>query len=123
MGRQKKLFSTILGALSDANIGFEPLCSLLRHLGFEETVRGSHHLFRHPQVIERLNVQAYRLDGEAVSSATGSRDPDTLRSSPARGGLMEPRRYELSVWWSADDRIFVVEVPELPGCGRIAPHR
>ena len=29
---------------------------------------------------------------------------------------MEPRRYELSVWWSADDRIFVVEVPELPGC-------
>lgn len=25
-------------------------------------------------------------------------------------------RYELIVFWSADDAAFVVEVPELPGC-------
>lgn len=25
-------------------------------------------------------------------------------------------RYELVIYWSEDDRSFVVEVPELPGC-------
>ena len=25
-------------------------------------------------------------------------------------------RYELIIYWSEDDRSFVVEVPELPGC-------
>lgn len=24
--------------------------------------------------------------------------------------------YEMIVWWSAEDRAFVVDVPELPGC-------
>ena len=57
MGRQKKLFDSILGGSSDANIGFDQLCSLLRHLGFEENVRGSHHTFWHPQVVERINLQ------------------------------------------------------------------
>lgn len=25
-------------------------------------------------------------------------------------------RYELIIYWSADDNAFIVEVPELPGC-------
>jgi predicted RNase H-like HicB family nuclease len=25
-------------------------------------------------------------------------------------------RYEMIVWWSAEDNAFVVDVPELPGC-------
>jgi predicted RNase H-like HicB family nuclease len=25
-------------------------------------------------------------------------------------------KYELVIWWSEEDRAFVVEVPELPGC-------
>lgn len=25
-------------------------------------------------------------------------------------------RYELIIYWSKEDRLFVVEVPELPGC-------
>jgi predicted RNase H-like HicB family nuclease len=25
-------------------------------------------------------------------------------------------RYELSVYWSAEDGVYVAEVPELPGC-------
>ena len=57
MGRQKKLLDAILGGSSDTNIGFRQLCSLLRHLGFEENVRVSHHTFWHPRVVERINVQ------------------------------------------------------------------
>jgi predicted RNase H-like HicB family nuclease len=29
---------------------------------------------------------------------------------------METSRYEMIVWWSAEDNAFVVDVPELPGC-------
>jgi predicted RNase H-like HicB family nuclease len=25
-------------------------------------------------------------------------------------------KYELVIWWSEEDRAFLVEVPELPGC-------
>jgi predicted RNase H-like HicB family nuclease len=29
---------------------------------------------------------------------------------------MSDIRYELIIYWSAEDKCFVVEVPELPGC-------
>jgi predicted RNase H-like HicB family nuclease len=29
---------------------------------------------------------------------------------------MQPHKYELVVWWSQEDEVFVVDVPELPGC-------
>jgi len=35
--------------------------------------------------------------------------------------MMRPHRYELLVYWSADDGVFVVEVPELPGCTAHGP--
>ena len=28
----------------------------------------------------------------------------------------EPLRYEVIIYWSADDEAFIAEVPELPGC-------
>ena len=42
---------------SDANIGFNDLCDLLRKLGFQERVRGSHHLFRKQGVEDKINLQ------------------------------------------------------------------
>ena len=29
---------------------------------------------------------------------------------------MENPRYEMIVWWSDEDKAFIVDVPELPGC-------
>ena len=29
---------------------------------------------------------------------------------------MKPNRYEMIIWWSAEDEAYVVDVPELPGC-------
>jgi len=46
-----------LSGNSDATIGFDDLCSLLKSLGFEERIRGSHHLFRRIGVEEKLNLQ------------------------------------------------------------------
>ncbi|PYS50858.1 MAG: toxin HicA [Acidobacteria bacterium] len=47
----------ILRGVSDANIPFDGLCGLLRHLGFGERIRGSHHIFTRGDVEEILNLQ------------------------------------------------------------------
>ena len=56
MGVYDKLLGKILRGTSDANIAFEDLCQLLRHLGFDERTRGSHHLFRKSGITELINL-------------------------------------------------------------------
>ena len=57
MSKHDKLLDKILRGTSDANISFEALCQLLRRLGFEMRVRGSHHIFTREGVEEILNLQ------------------------------------------------------------------
>lgn len=57
MSRHDKLLAQILGGRADANVGFDALRALLRHLGFEERTRSSHHLFRRAGVEELINLQ------------------------------------------------------------------
>jgi hypothetical protein len=63
MSRRERLVQTILGGRSDANIRFDELRALMRYLGFEERVRGSHHLFDKEGVAEIVNLQ--KRDGHA----------------------------------------------------------
>ena len=63
MAKADKLIQKILQGRSDASIGFEELRSLLKSLGFEERIRGSHHIFRRAAVEERINLQ--REDSKA----------------------------------------------------------
>jgi len=56
MGAEKTLRRVLSGAV-DAAIRFDDLCQLLESLGFEQRVRGSHHLFRKSGVEERINLQ------------------------------------------------------------------
>ena len=57
MPRQQRLLGQILGGASDANIPFPAMCLLLRNLGFEERIHGSHHIFTMSHVEEILNLQ------------------------------------------------------------------
>jgi predicted RNA binding protein YcfA (HicA-like mRNA interferase family) len=57
MYRHDKLLERILRGTSDANIPFAGVCQLLRTLGFEERIRGSHHIFTKEGVEEILNLQ------------------------------------------------------------------
>lgn len=57
MDKRNKLFETILRGSSDANIPFTGLCQLLYHLGFEERIRGGHHIFSKESIVEILNLQ------------------------------------------------------------------
>ncbi|MGE5191829.1 MAG: type II toxin-antitoxin system HicA family toxin [Deltaproteobacteria bacterium] len=57
MSKQEKLLEKILRGESNANIRFRDLCNLLLKLGFEERVRGSHHIFTKLNVDELINLQ------------------------------------------------------------------
>jgi len=57
MTQKEKLLDQILSGRSDANIGFNELLALLRRLGFEERIRGSHHIFTQEGIEEILNLQ------------------------------------------------------------------
>ena len=57
MSKYDKLLFQILRGTSDANIGFNDLRNLLTGLGFEERIRGSHHMFRKAGIVEKINLQ------------------------------------------------------------------
>ncbi len=57
MGKINKVIEKILRGTSDRNIAFSELCQILHHLGFEERMRGSHHIFFKAGVDEILNLQ------------------------------------------------------------------
>jgi hypothetical protein len=57
MGEHEKLLLRIIRGASDTNIPFDAMRGLLRHLGFEERIRGSHHIFFKDGIEEILNLQ------------------------------------------------------------------
>ncbi len=57
MSKLTKTLNRVLRGTADANIGFDELLALMRHLGFAERVRGSHHIFTRDGVAEILNLQ------------------------------------------------------------------
>jgi len=57
MDKDEELRARVLQGKSDANINFRDLRRLLLGLGFEERIRGSHHLFRKQGVSELVNLQ------------------------------------------------------------------
>jgi hypothetical protein len=65
MTRWGKLLERILRGTSDANISFNELCELLRRLGFDERVRGDHHIFNGAGVAEILNLQPQKAKAKA----------------------------------------------------------
>jgi hypothetical protein len=58
-----KTLDRVLRGNADANIRFSDLCALLHSMGFNERVRGDHHIFTRDGVAEILNLQP--LSGKA----------------------------------------------------------
>jgi len=57
MGEDDKVLARILRGASDAGIRFAELRNLLLRLGFQERVKGDHHIFFREGVAEILNLQ------------------------------------------------------------------
>ncbi len=65
MGKLEKLYEHILMRRSDANVSFETLCALLKRLGFDERIKGDHHIFTKHGVEEILNLQPKNSKGKS----------------------------------------------------------
>ena len=57
MGKYEKLLTTILTGRSDQSIRFSELVHLLCIMGFNERVKGDHHIFYKTEIEEILNLQ------------------------------------------------------------------
>ncbi len=57
MGKSAKLFLKVLDGRSDNNLRFIEICNLLIKLGFQQRIKGSHHIFYSVKIQEILNLQ------------------------------------------------------------------
>jgi len=57
MEKHKKLLEHILMRRSDSNVPFTGLCNLLKVIGFDERIRGDHHIFTMDGIEEIINLQ------------------------------------------------------------------
>lgn len=57
MGKHEKVMEKILRGTSDTNIAFDDIRGMLLHLGFDERIRGSHHVYRREGIEEKINMQ------------------------------------------------------------------
>ena len=57
MTKLDKFLTQVLRGTSDTNIDFDNLRNLLEQLGFEERIKGSHHIFWKNNIPEILNLQ------------------------------------------------------------------
>jgi predicted RNA binding protein YcfA (HicA-like mRNA interferase family) len=53
----KKIIKKILSGSSDANIRFNDLQKLIISLGFNERIRGDHHIYSKTGILEIINIQ------------------------------------------------------------------
>ena len=57
MGLGKKTMFKVLGGRSDANLAFTEVVGLLKDLGFDLRIKGSHHILTKDGIEEILNLQ------------------------------------------------------------------
>jgi predicted RNA binding protein YcfA (HicA-like mRNA interferase family) len=57
MSKIDKLILKILKGTSDSNIRFDDLCKVLDHFGFQNRLKGSHHIYYRYDVSEIINIQ------------------------------------------------------------------
>ena len=57
MSQRDKCLATVLSGISDNNIRFADLCTLLDVLGFHCRIKGDHHIFYKDGIGEIVNIQ------------------------------------------------------------------
>lgn len=65
MSKFEKLVRKVLSGSSDRNINFNDLCNLLGSLGFDNRIKGSHHIYYKEGVEEIINMQSLNNKAKA----------------------------------------------------------
>lgn len=60
MSSVRNILADILLGSNDQAIRFDELCRVVRALGFDERIRGSHHIFTKENIDEIINLQPKR---------------------------------------------------------------
>jgi len=60
MTKKQKIIEKLLSGESDNNFDFSDLVNLLKKLGFQHRVKGSHNIFYQASIIEIINIQSLR---------------------------------------------------------------
>jgi predicted RNA binding protein YcfA (HicA-like mRNA interferase family) len=64
MSRFDKLLLKLLRGTSDASFAFDDLRYILERLGFNERIRGSHHIYSREDIPELVNIQGDGKDAK-----------------------------------------------------------
>lgn len=91
---------------------FADLIHLLEDLGFEFRIKGSHHIFFKKGTEEIINLQADGKNGKTLPGKTGKK----LNCQIQTFQFFRMSKFEIIIFWSKEDKRFLAEVPELPGC-------
>ena len=65
MSKFEKLVRKVLSGSSDRNINFNDLCNLLESMGFDNRIKGSHHIYYKEGVEEIINLQSFNNKAKA----------------------------------------------------------
>lgn len=65
MSKFDKVVFKILSGRSDRNIPFFDLCYILEKLGFQERIKGDHHIYHHDSIVEIINIQPVGFEAKA----------------------------------------------------------
>ncbi len=57
MSKLRKFFERLMSGECDSDINFAELCGLLQYFGFNERIKGDHHIFFREGVVEIINLQ------------------------------------------------------------------
>jgi virulence-associated protein VapD len=57
LSKFNKILLKVLSGNSDSNISFDDLKSILNHLGFDERIKSSHHIYSKENINEIINLQ------------------------------------------------------------------
>ena len=58
MGKFKKIFESVMSREKDSNLRFEDVLFLMKKLGFNLRIKGSHHILYKDQIEEIINLQS-----------------------------------------------------------------
>ena len=65
MSKFEKVVQKVLSGSSDRNINFNDLCNLLESMGFDNRIKGSHHIYYKEGVEEIINLQSFNNKAKA----------------------------------------------------------
>ena len=87
----------ILSGLSDKNVSFFELCNVLKYLGFEERIKGSHYIFYKEGIEDILNLQPKKTKAKPYQVKQ-------VRSIILKYKIRGNFKYEIIIYWSNEDK-------------------